>query len=195
MKIFEDRSDIEHLKELYLLHGGKWAKGNLCGLRNSFGTPNQWNCTLIFATDKKIIAGVGTTIPGKNATESKPAEHLGIGFHKDLWKKPEYGTKFGMDVFKQVGTIYGFYDKNKNYVYDPSDATFEDKGPEIGCWMHSTKKTNLKYVDNSSWLCQVWKHYKEFEQITREALATKQQIFSYLLMLLSNDNMMFHVTE
>ena len=195
MKIFENKNDIERLKQLYLLNGGEWGICNLFGIRNERGTPNTWCDTLGLATDKKILLGVGTTRPGKNATESKSAEHLGVGFHRDLWKRPEYGSKYGMDVFKQVGTIYGFYDANKNYVYDPSDPTFENVGPQTGCWMHSTKKTDLQFVNDSSWLCQVWKHYKEFEQITREAVVTKQKLFSYLLMLLSNDNKMFYISE
>ena len=92
-----------------------------------------------------------------------------------------------MEVFKQHGEINGFLDANRNYLHDQSDPIFENVGPEAGCWMHSTQKTNLSEVNNSSWLCQVWKFYKEFNKITKAAKESDQKYFGYMLFALKTE--------
>jgi len=186
---------IGEMKEAYLMNGGTWNKeGNLLGVRNEYAKPNRWGCVLGIGSDKKLMLCMGTTRPGKPATEKKKggAEWLGLGYHVDIWKRPEFGQKFGMEVFKQSGKISGFLDANRNYIHDPSDPLFQDVGPEAGAWGHSTHKTDLSFINNSSWLCQVWKFYREFNSIVKEAKISDQKFFSYMLFGLKTETQKFY---
>jgi hypothetical protein len=65
-----DPNEIAALKEIYAAAGARWDKFNIFGIQND-ENPNTFNDTLGIATDEKIILCIGTTQPGKNATEKK----------------------------------------------------------------------------------------------------------------------------
>lgn len=187
MIVITDQNKIDELKLLYQLYGGEWGKYNLGGIQNSEKV-NEWDDIIFRATDKDIWLFQGTTEPGATAMNkhSQGANHLQLGFWKDLWKL-EYGSKYGMDVFKQVGKVNTWNDTNRNFKHDPSDTITNDAGPSMACWMHSTKKTDLSYVNDSGWMCQVLKYWKEFSKLTEDAKKSGETLFSYMLFSLKND--------
>ncbi len=194
MRRLTDIDKIEKMRDLYRLYGGEWDKFNLFGIRDE-SNPNTWNDTLGYATDSEICLFIGTTDPGRNATEQRHdgANHLAEGWWPRLWEI-ENRKRFGMDVFVQVGNVECWDDKNRNYIHDPSDP-ISSWGKEGGIFAHSTRKHDLTYVDNSSWACQVWRDYREFTIVIRKAKASGQKLFGYLLMIRKSHNEEFYYAK
>ena len=193
MKTINDLKYIDLLKNAYLLNGGQWKPGNLFGIRNPEGQEkDEWNDVLGFATDSTIMLCEGTTDPGKNATltHRTGANHVIEGYYPGLWEIG-YSKKFGMEIFWQKGKVRTWDDVNHDFKFDPGD-TITEAGPEHGILGHSTKKTDLSRIGDTSWACQSWRYWREFMEIVVAARKTNIKTFGYMLMTLKSENKIFY---
>lgn len=194
MKAVIDKNLIDVFKLAYKANGGTWVpKGNVFGIRNPDDQKKDvWNDVLGFANDQLIMLCEGTTDPGKNATLTHKigANHVIEGYYPGLWEI-SYSKKFGMDIFWQKGKVRTWDDVNHNFTFDPGD-TITEAGPEHGILGHSTKKIDVPLIGDSSWACQVWRYWKEFQQIINVAKASNLKDFGYMLMTLKQENKIFY---
>ncbi|HPA71668.1 MAG TPA: hypothetical protein PLI62_14230 [Spirochaetota bacterium] len=198
MTTITDPSKIKLFKTLYDLNGATWNKFNLSGISNSADAENDvWNDVLIAASDEVILLCQGTTDPGRAATlqHSVGADHLQIGFYKDLWEIGWHGGKDKswrhrafVQGMRQVSTVR---DTNRNFIVDPEDLLITDKAG-WGMNGHTVIGPRPATIGNWSWGCQVWLFRNEFEKVLSLAEKSGMKLFSYLLMPLKSENKEFY---
>lgn len=191
-------STIKSLKSLYALYGASWDKFNLLGIRNAADADKDvWNDVLVAATDDVVLLCQGTTDPGRSATlqHGVGADHLQIGFHKDIW---EIGWHGGKDKsWRHRAFVQGMHpvstvrDTNRNFIIDPDDLLVTDRAG-WGMNGHTVIGPRPAKIGNWSWGCQVWLFREEFERVLALSEKSGMRFFSYLLVPLKSENEEFY---
>lgn len=155
---------------------------------------------LIAATDDLVLICQWTTDPGKNATKEHKvgADHLQIGYHKDLWEIGWHGIKdkwWRYRAFVQDERLASTVrDTNRNSTIDPGDLVVNDK-PLWGMNGHTMIGTPSTTIGNWSWGCQVWLFRGEFEKVLALAEKSGMKLFSYFPIQLKAENGEFYILK
>ncbi|UCF13225.1 MAG: hypothetical protein JSW06_02930 [Thermoplasmatales archaeon] len=190
MIILNDKESIKKAEEMYCVSGAPIEQDlNLFGIRNSQDVnKGVWN-DLICLYDKrdgKIYLMEGTTEPGRHYTynpmNKDGALHMVPGFYPNLWRPLR-------KRFRQVGKLWIWRDKNKNFKQDN-----EEKDYEVGrvfVQLHGINRI-LSRIFKASAGCQVIRIPKEYTFIYDLCKKSGQGLFSYLLMDLKTENKYFY---
>lgn len=181
---------FQELKSIFDLYGAQIDKFIMLFIRNESAS-NVWNDALITSNGHLIQLCVGTTKPGKPATDTHKigASWLQYRQHENLWEI-KHSNKHGMDVFRQVGAVDTIEDTNRNGKIDPSDHITTDR-TNYGMEGHSRRSTS-ETVGNSSWGCVVWKNMHDFIQVIDLAKHSQQKKFSPLVVPLKQETKYFY---
>lgn len=196
----QDEEYVLRLEELYIKYGAKdydIEDCNLVGVRNPEGRKEDiWNDVLIFyyRPERKLYLDLGTTDPGKyyidNPMRRDGAAHLAEIFQKHIWsigKHGRMGTRGRHTAFVQGGRAVSLWrDTNKDYKITQSDVYIEVSYGN-GINMHSTYN-DTDSIGKSSAGCQVWKDMNSLQKIINICKDNGQELFSYLLMPLRQEN-------
>jgi hypothetical protein len=183
---------LNSLRNYYTSHNLPIYEANIFGIRfEEDQAKDKFNDWLGVWTQHEVFVTLGTTDPGRKATENKEngSAHLCSGYHKNIWQAGIHGKHnlaFAHPALVQTGTgkVKIWRDKNKNYLND--DNIIEEGWFGIN-FHRASKIKDVETIGDYSAGCQVVQNVKSFEFLLNLLLNTedfkkdKKFCFSYML--------------
>lgn len=174
----------KELQDRFKTLGYVWPKGiHIIGIRAKTEIDNQFcDLLLVFDGEQCIVAGVGTTIPGRpyllRPMNPKGAAVLKEGQYLNCWK---VGLHNKYEALVQCAPVTVYRDSNRDNIINEVKGT-EDRGI-FGIDIHHAGQNFIaKFIDNFSAGCQVWQDIGCFNTMMTLAKRGTQQYFSYTLL-------------
>lgn len=174
-----------YIKNLYKENGAEWQDINVFGIRNALDMKKDvWNDYIGICWNGKCKAWKGTTDPSVFYTmkpmNKKGTAHICLGHHKKIWKIGIHSKKYKALVNRwDCGRVKVWRDADKSFT--KTDKDIIEKGIFYTNLHRASSRKDVEKIGRYSAGCQVVRNKKDFDELMKICVDSKQKKFNYFL--------------